>query len=270
MMRKLIFSTLSLAVAMSLNATVYATANGKEITEKELAPLLSGLGNVNIDALSANQKKELIDKGIELQLLIDEAKKSGVMDDDVYKKELEAVKDNLALRIWQAKEASKLKLDEKEISDFYAKNKAKFIEPAKIKASQIVLKTEAEANVVIKELKGLSGSAMNVKFADLAKAKSIDPQAKQSGGALGWMPVDQVKPFADAIAKVKDGQIAPKPIRSKVGYHVILKEGMQAKKQLGLDDVRGYIERVLRQQKAAKMVDQKATELRKNAKIEYK
>ena len=95
-MRKLIFSTLSLAVAMSLNATVYATANGKEITEKELAPLLSGLGNVNIDALSANQKKELIDKGIELQLLIDEAKKSGVMDDDVYKKELEAVKDNLA------------------------------------------------------------------------------------------------------------------------------------------------------------------------------
>ena len=244
MMRKLIFSTLSLA--MSLNATVYATANGKEITEKELAPLLSGLGNVNIDALSANQKKELIDKGIELQLLIDEAKKSGVMDDDVYKKELEAVKDNLALRIWQAKEASKLKLDEKEISDFYAKNKAKFIEPAKIKASQIVLKTEAEANVVMKELKGLSG------------------------GALGWMPVDQVKPFADAIAKVKDGQIAPKPIRSKVGYHIILKEGAQAKKQLGLDDVRGYIERVLRQQKAAKMVDQKATELRKNAKIEYK
>jgi len=57
-MRKLIFSTLSLAVAMSLNATVYATANGKEITEKELAPLLSGLGNVNIDALPPTQKKE--------------------------------------------------------------------------------------------------------------------------------------------------------------------------------------------------------------------
>ena len=141
MMRKLIFSTLSLAVAMSLNATVYATANGKEITEKELAPLLSGLGNVNIDALSANQKKELIDKGIELQLLIDEAKKSGVMDDDVYKK----TESNTLFIV-----KSKLKLDEKEISDFYAKNKAKFIEPAKIKASQIVLKTEAEANVVMK------------------------------------------------------------------------------------------------------------------------
>ena len=269
-MRKLIFSTLSLAVAMSLNATVYATANGKDITEKELAPLLSGLGNVNIDALPPTQKKELIDKGIELQLLIDEAKKSGVMDDDMYKKELEVVKDNLALRVWQAKEASNIKLDEKEVSDFYNKNKAKFMEPAKIKISQIVLKTEAEANAVIKELKGLSGSAMNVKFADLAKAKSIDPQAKQSGGELGWIPSDQVKPVADAISKLKDGQITPKPIRSGLGYHVILKEGAQAKKQLGLDDVRGYIERILRQQKAAKMVDQKAEELRKSATIEYK
>ena len=103
MMKKVLFTALSLAAAISLNATVYATVNGKDVTEKELAPLLQGIGNVDIAALNADQKKELIDKGIDLMLLTDEAKKSGVMDEDVYKKELEIVKDNLALRVWLAK-----------------------------------------------------------------------------------------------------------------------------------------------------------------------
>ncbi len=131
-MKKVLFTALSLAAAISLNATVYATVNGKDVTEKELAPLLQGIGNVDIAALNADQKKELIDKGIDLMLLTDEAKKSGVMDEDVYKKELEIVKDNLALRVWQAKEASKINIDDKEIADFYNKNKARFTEPARI------------------------------------------------------------------------------------------------------------------------------------------
>lgn len=269
-MKKVLFTALSLAAAISLNATVYATVNGKDVTEKELAPLLQGIGNVDIAALNADQKKELIDKGIDLMLLTDEAKKSGVMDEDVYKKELEIVKDNLALRVWQAKEASKINIDDKEIADFYNKNKARFTEPARIKAAQIVVKTEAEANDIIKQLKGLSDSALFTKFAELAKAKSIDPQAKHTGGELGWMPSDQVKPFADAISKIKDGQITTKAIRSRVGYHVVLKEESQAKKQLSQSEAKPFIERVLRQQKAAKVVEQKAADLHKNAKIEYK
>ena len=158
----------------------------------------------------------------------------------------------------------------KEIADFYNKNKARFTEPARIKAAQIVVKTEAEANDIIKQLKGLSDSALFTKFAELAKAKSIDPQAKQTGGELGWMPSDQVKPFADAISKIKDGQITTKAIRSRVGYHVVLKEESQAKKQLSQSEAKPFIERVLRQQKAAKVVEQKAADLHKNAKIEYK
>ena len=246
-MKKVLFTALSLAAAISLNATVYATVNGKDVTEKELAPLLQGIGNVDIAALNADQKKELIDKGID-----------------------EIVKDNLALRVWQAKEASKINIDDKEIADFYNKNKARFTEPARIKAAQIVVKTEAEANDIIKQLKGLSDSALFTKFAELAKAKSIDPQAKQTGGELGWMPSDQVKPFADAISKIKDGQITTKAIKSRVGYHVVLKEESQAKKQLSQSEAKPFIERVLRQQKAAKVVEQKAADLHKSAKIEYK
>ena len=36
-MKKVLFTALSLAAAISLNATVYATVNGKDVTEKELA-----------------------------------------------------------------------------------------------------------------------------------------------------------------------------------------------------------------------------------------
>ena len=43
-MNKILFSTLSLVAAVSLNATVFATVNGMDITEREIAPIVAGLG----------------------------------------------------------------------------------------------------------------------------------------------------------------------------------------------------------------------------------
>ena len=78
-MKKIVFSALSLAVAVSLNATVFATVNGKNITENEVIPILAGSGIApnELANMPATAKKEILDRVITQQLLVDEAKKSG-------------------------------------------------------------------------------------------------------------------------------------------------------------------------------------------------
>jgi len=82
-------------------------------------------------------------------------------------------------------------------------------------ARHILVTTQAQAQKIIDQLKH------GAKFADLAKKDSIDSSKKQ-GGDLGWFsPANMVKPFADAVAALKKGEITPAPIQTQYGWHVI-------------------------------------------------
>lgn len=270
-MNKFLVGTMSLVAAISLNATVFATVNGKDITELELSPLIAGMGNVNIAALPQEQRKELIDKGIELQLLIEKAKKDGITNDPIYKKEVELVKDSIALRAWQAKKINDMKISDSDIKKFYNDNKAKFVEPARARASHILVESESEAKSIISSLKGLSGTELENKFAELARSKSIEPVAKQSGGELGWFAAGQmVKPFSDAVFAMKKGEVSAKPVKSQFGYHIIYKVDDKGKRQASLEEAKNFIEGILKQDKLKEQIGKEATDLRKKAKVEYK
>lgn len=273
-MKKIVFSALSLAVAVSLNATVFATVNGKNITENEVIPMLAGSGIApnELANMPATAKKEILDRVITQQLLVDQAKKSGVTNDELYKKELEVQKDILAVRVWQAKQANNIKISDSEVQNFYNKNKSKFVEPPLVQVRHILVKTEAEAKGLIGELKALNGAALTQKFAETAAAKSIEPAAKQTGGALPPFPKEgaMVKPFADAAFAMKKGEISKNPVKTEFGYHVILKEDERAQRQVPVNEAKPIIEGVIRQEKAAANLQKTAQDLFKKAKIEYK
>lgn len=273
-MKKIVFSALSLAVAASLNATVFATVNGKNITENEVIPMLAGSGIApnELANMPATAKKEILDRVITQQLLVDQAKKSGVTNDELYKKELEVQKDILAVRVWQAKQANNIKISDSEVQNFYNKNKSKFVEPPLVQVRHILVKTEAEAKGLIGELKALNGAALTQKFAETAATKSIEPAAKQTGGALPPFPKEgaMVKPFADAAFAMKKGEISKNPVKTEFGYHVILKEDERAQRQVPVNEAKPIIEGVIRQEKAAANLQKTAQDLFKKAKIEYK
>jgi len=82
-----------------------------------------------------------------------------------------------------------------------------------MRALHILVKTEAEAKDVLAQLN--SGKD----FSELAKEKSIDPNAKR-GGDLGKIHRGDLLPeLDDAIRKLKPGQISD-VIKSELGYHI--------------------------------------------------
>lgn len=270
-MKKVLFTALSLAVAMNLNAKVFATVDGKDITDVDLAPMLAGMSGVNFEALPDKLQNQVIDKAIDLRLLINEAKKSGIEKDELYKKQLEIAKDNIALSAWQEKEFNNIKVSDKEIEDFYNKNKDKFIEPASIAASHILVEKEDDAKKIIADLSNLKSDELKKKFAEIAKEKSIDPSGKQNGGDLGYFIKEQMVPeFGEAADKLKKGEITKTPVKTKFGYHIILKNDAKDKKQLGLAEVKDHIKSIIRQEKFQADFEKKIKDLKSKAKIEYK
>ncbi len=84
----------------------------------------------------------------------------------------------------------------------------------RVKASHILVKTEAEAKQIMQKI------SAGDDFAKLAKLFSQCPSGK-AGGDLGYFGKGQmVKPFEDACFKAKAGDVLG-PVKTQFGWHVI-------------------------------------------------
>ncbi|WP_331775823.1 peptidylprolyl isomerase [Sulfurospirillum sp. 1612] len=270
-MKKIIFASLiAIVFGVSLNATVYATVNGKDITDQDLKVLLRSMPGATYEQLPPTTQKKVVEQAVERELLAQHAVKSGIEKEADFQKALSKIKSDLALELWMKKEFAQVKVDEKSIKDYYNKNESKFVKPSRAKARHILLKTEKEAVAVINELKNLKGDALNKKFIELAKTKSVGPSAKE-GGELGWFDKGRmVKAFSDAAFALKKGAITMKPVKTQFGYHVILLENKEVGKKATLAEMKPKIEYALKMEKFRKKVSDEAKSLKKGAKITIK
>ena len=90
------------------------------------------------------------------------------------------------------------------------------IRAGKMRASHILVPTEAEAQLLLEKLnRGAS-------FAELARDFSIDKSSSEAGGDLGFFaPGDLNSEFEEAIMKLEAGEtseVVPTPLR----FHIIL------------------------------------------------
>lgn len=122
-----------------------------------------------------------------------------------------------------------------EIRRHYDQNPLQFEQPEQVEARHILLKTEAEAKAVRKEL------AAGKDFAALAKAKSADPGSKQQGGSLGYFRRGQMVPeFEKAAYALKPGQRSD-IVKTAFGYHLIEVTGRKAARKESYAEVKAKL-----------------------------
>jgi parvulin-like peptidyl-prolyl isomerase len=269
-MRKIILGSLvtTMLLSGSLYAKTYATVNGQEVDDKDVAAILSVAPGIKFDTLPKDQQKKIIEQAIEKKLLAKKAIDSGIENDPLYKSTLEKMKKDLALEIWMKKQFEKVKVSDKDIKDFYNKNSKMFKQPEMVKAKHILVKSEADAKNIIKELK--KSKDLKSDFEKLAAKKSTGPSAS-NGGELGWFDRSKmVKPFADAAFKLKKGEITTTPVKTQFGWHVIYVEDKKAAKTTPLEKVKKNIEQSLKVQKFQKEMKEVAKGLKSKADIKFK
>lgn len=120
-------------------------------------------------------------------------------------------------------------IDEAKINGLYQEYVASASQREQRKARHILIETgddKAAARDTAVEVQ--QQLAQGADFAGLAKQYSADPGSAEQGGDLGWVEIGQmVKPFEDALYKLKKGEISD-IVETEFGYHLIR-----------LDDVRG-------------------------------
>jgi parvulin-like peptidyl-prolyl isomerase len=178
-----------------------------------------------------------------------------------------ALMKKIAVDLWMTQEYNKIKVSEKDAKNFYDKNKNLYFKTTpKFKARHIVVKDKKLAQKLINELKGLHAKALEKRFAELAKKYSIGP-SKVDGGELGYFePKTMAQPFADAILKLKVGEITKYPVQTRFGYHVILLEDKNTKNYVPFSKVKGQIIAYLKNKK----LDDELTKIDNTTKVEYK
>jgi len=239
------------------DSTVLAKVNGKPITVKEINYYLQGItgdSRIRLQDLPAQHVKKFVKDYIDTLEIYNKKAKS-ITKTPQYK----AAAMKLAVDMWIKHRLDTIKISEKEAKAFYEKNKDLYFKTAPmIKARHILVKSEKEAEKLIKELKGLKGKALEKKFAELAKKYSIGP-SKVNGGELGWFnPKQMVPEFAKAASKLKPGEITLKPVHTRFGWHIILVEGKKNNNYIPFDKVKwqiiGYLKR-LKLQKELKQIE---------------
>lgn len=246
------------------DSTILATLNGKPITVKDVNNYLQGITgdpNIKLQQLPAQHVKPFVKEYIKTHLVYQKAK--SVTQTPQFQELMKKIADDY----WYRSQLNTIKISDQEAKAFYEKNKDIYFKTTpKVKVRHILVKDEKEAEKLLTQLKGLHGKALEEKFAELAKKYSIGP-SKVNGGELGWIdPNQMVKPFAQAVEKMKPGELSSKPVKTRFGYHIILVEGKKNNSYIPFEKVKTQIVEYLKRAKLKKEIDQ----LMNSAKVEYK
>jgi parvulin-like peptidyl-prolyl isomerase len=106
------------------------------------------------------------------------------------------------------------KVTDKEIQDYYNKNKAQYGTPEQREVRHILVPTKKQADDIYQQLQG-GGN-----FAALAKKFSKDPASASQGGKLTIARGQTVAPFDHTAFLLKEGQVS-RPVKTQYGFHII-------------------------------------------------
>lgn len=162
--------------------------------------------------------------------------------------------------------------EEAELKAFFDQNIADYNQPESVKAHHILLNTEDEAKAIIKQLESATKDKAEILplFAQIAKEKSTEPAAKESGGNLGTFTKGQMVPeFETAAFAQKEGTFSTTPVKTEFGYHVIFVEAHTPAKTADFADVKAQVEQDALNAAKNEKYQAYFEDLRNKAKIEY-
>ncbi len=208
-----------------------AVVNGYKVAPEILDIYSEARTRQKFEALSQQQKQEVLDEAIKLIAISTEARSRKLHKEPEIAARIELQSMNVLAQARIGKLVEEAEIDDARLQAAY---EAQYVTSPKkeYKARHILVKTEEEARGIISELEG------GADFAKLAEEKSIGPSAG-NGGDLGWFARDaMVKPFADAVATMEAGQFSKSPVQTQFGYHVILAEGSRESAPPDFESVR--------------------------------
>ena len=151
-----------------------------------------------------------------------------------------------------------VKVTDKQIEDYYTKNKSQYSQPESREVRHILVKTRAKADDIYNQLKA------GADFTALAKKYSEDTGSKANGGKLTISKGQTVAPFDQTAFLLKTNEIS-KPVKTEFGFHIIQPLGeVKPAKVTPLKEVQDSIRQQLAQTKKNEAMTKWVEDLKKD------
>jgi peptidyl-prolyl cis-trans isomerase C len=171
---------------------------------------------------TADGRRLLLNNMIDSRLLYMEAVHRGLDKDPVLRDRLQSFAEQLLSSELSKRLLQDILVGEQEAKAYYDAHPEEFTTPEQVRARHILLKTEAEADEILKLLK--QGS----KFEDLARSRSTDTRTAPTGGELGWFRRGVMAPeFEKAAFRLEIGALSG-AVAGSFGFHIIQVEEKRA------------------------------------------
>src|SRR5277367_3053642 len=231
-----------------------ATVDGTPISREAFDDYLKGLlRGKPVTDVTAEEKNQVLDQMINMQLIATQAEKDGLDKDPEVATRIALLRTQI---LADAAAQKYVKSNEPTDVELHAAYDAA-TDKTEYHASHILVATKEKAEQLIKKIKG------GAKFEDVAKAESTD-NSKANGGDLGWFTTARmVKPFGDAVKGLKKGEITQEPVQTQYGWHIIKLEDTR---DAPFDQMKSQLSNGIMQAKMHDYVES----LKKTSKIEKK
>jgi parvulin-like peptidyl-prolyl isomerase len=219
------------AAAAERGDTIVAKFEGGRITVADVERAASlKVAHQRARYAAEGGREQLLTELVRWELLVREAQRRGYEDHPaVYeatsKAAVNAMQEQIAI--------DPASIESEELARYYEAHEFEFRVPAARRASMIKVATEAEARALIRELEGVG----RVRFAAVARERSIDEATRRQGGELGYFDHEgrQRKKSARksvasvlveaAFALAGVGSVSKVPLAYEGGYVVLMLTG---------------------------------------------
>jgi len=227
--------------------TVLAKIGDVEITEGEVS-----MAGIDLDPQFAKlppeqRKLAAIAALIDIKAMAIKGEQAKLDQTDAFKTRMSFLRDRALHNAYFESEVIN-KVTDEEVRARFEKEIAGTPQQNETRARHILVKTEEEAQEIIKQLDG------GASFEELAKSKSGDGSAAQ-GGDLGYFGAGQMVPeFEKAAMELAVGAYTKAPVQTQFGFHVVKVEDKRAKQPPEFEKVKAQVKDVVLQESYVKRV----------------
>jgi len=234
------------------------TVNGKAISQALFEDYAKAVAGKPATDLSPEDRDQIKENLVRIELIAQQAEKDGLTKDPEIATRLELSRLNLLQQASAQKYLKERTPTEAELRAEYESQMAS-TPMVEYHARHILLSSEDNAQKVIQQLDG------GADFAKLARTLSSDKGSAAKGGDLDWFaPSAMVKPFAAALAGLKNNEYTKTPVQTQFGWHVIQLLGTRDRTPPTFDAVKEQLQQIVMTKKFKAYSD----EMMKTAKID--
>ena len=196
---------------------ILALVNGQQITQTEFDTRWGELAEATRARYEKKGGKRLfLDELITHELLMQEARKLGLDQNDAIRERAHRYREQLILdELLKDRIKAKVELSKEELDAFYEKHEDELLTSLKVRVWQMLLPNVSAA----KDLEHQVNQGGD--FAKFAQRYSIDGKSKANGGDLGPYRNGLVIPEVDAVVHSLKPDLISAPIKTDAGYYLV-------------------------------------------------